>query len=548
MPIFFHLESHLWIAYLFFVNGFLINSLVANRSNAFRDISSSFESSLVAAFATSLCLNTLLLYCATLFEIRWEQLGYVFLILSIIILGFMLYDWLSKKWLKTYEFGFARCIFYSIVFTVLFFNGGLVEQVSDAWWHMSLANKMGYESLFDLPYGHLDGVYSRSYPPLWHANLALVSLLSSEPLVVIWNSFTAWGAVLKVMAFYLMGFALTKNRAAALIGCILFFFLPGLGPSYMRVSAWPSHVAYVFLFAGFALTFRLLDRLALYEFDAQQSTLKCVFSIMKEEAPVWVSLGLILGLIYFTHRLELLWLGLGMFVYLWAIIVFRVFSTARKIEKLESALLVAFCIGNLMLVFLCLGLLIEHWSRVLNSIDLLLAYSVPVVVLLCGLFVVTFKDLLISKWLIVLIAVVLLSSISLRHLISLFFPELALPMQVYREHPLVDTGFFGGELFVPSWHLQLRAGLLYSGVVAIPLSLLHAYLKPSRASLFLAGSASVAFLFCVSPYLFQWLRDIMDYHSSWRVAILIFTPLVLSNILVSLTDKSSSLAGSNVEK
>ena len=117
--------------------------------------------------------------------------------------------------------------------------------------------------------------------------------------------------------------------------------------------------------------------------------------------------------------------------------------------------------------------------------DLSMAYLLPVMALLVfaylqlkGCRYVNLFRQDIAVVLLVMLSVVVLLSVDVRHLLSLFDQELAYPKAKYHQLPLVTQGWLGGDLNLPGWHLQLRSGLLYSGVVAIPLSLLLAILNP----------------------------------------------------------------------
>jgi hypothetical protein len=134
----------------------------------------------------------------------------------------------------------------------------------------------------------------------------------------------------------------------------------------------------------------------------------------------------------------------------------------------------------------------------------------------------------------VTLVIILLLSIDMRQLLSLFSPELAYPKAQYGEFPVKAAGFFGSAMSLPGWHLQLRGGLLYSGVVAILLTPLMLFVRLDRATIFLASNAIFAFLICLSPYLFDWMQDILNYNSVFRVGVLIFHPLILALLLHQL--------------
>jgi len=533
IPIYFHAKSHFWIAYLFFFNGLLLSYCFANWSGSYRKALESFEARVITGFALSLGLNAALLLLADRLDVSWLQLRYV--LFSITFIGVLLSALLYrvKRQPLLGEFSFVRLIFYFFVFIVMFYNGGLIEQISDAWWHMSLSNKIAHERSFFLSGAHLDGVSSRYYPQLWHGNLALAGLLGNERLPILWNSFTAWGAVLKVMAFYLFAYGLSKDKVIALLACVLFFLLPGLGVSYMRVSAWPSHVAYVILFITFYLSFLILDDLPKSQLDSVRGLPSVLKALLGQQLARLSLLALFLIQLYFIHQLEVLLYFLAMFAYVFAVNVNALFRPPFELENGGPVIRLFWYLAVIITVGFTVKLIVdENWAA--NKLDLLVAYLLPVVLLGLALCVIHFNAKKLTLSCAMVGALLVLLSVDYTHLASLFFPEMALPMQQFRERPVISQGYFGGQLYVPGWHLQLRQGLLYAGVVAVPLSAALAYFRPSRLTLFLAANAMLVWTFCVSPYLFQWLRDITSYHSSWRVAMLIFTPLIFSTAIVLL--------------
>lgn len=535
MPIFFNLESHIWIAYLLFFNGFLLSCCLSNWSVGYRQLVSNLEAQVLAAFSISLALNGMVLLGADVLSVPWQSLLPAFLsitLLSLIATGYIYFVRFPVK-LRVNRAVWSRGLLYLLAFIILFYNGGLIEQISDAWWHMSLANEMVYSSSFMLERGHLDGVSQRYYPPLWHGNLALLRALSDEHLPVIWNSFTAWGAVLKLMGVYLFTRALGGSNALAVLSMGMFFLLPGLGISYMRVSAWPSHVAYALWFALFYVVFTILRTVI-----AQPSAniLDEIKSVLIRQFPAVAAAIVLLVQIGLTHQLELVWFFIAMLGFAFVHTFYQRREFAVQAGSQSVLLLWIFQLSVAMIVCYTFILFGEKAVTRGISIDKALAYIVPVVVLtLCSLsLIVKRKPVCISM--LVAAAVVFVFTIDFKHLFSLFVPEMALPSQGYRQLPLLAEGFFDGVLFIPGWHLQLREGLLYAGVLAIPIAVMVAYFRPSIMNLFLAVNAVLAFAFCVSPYFYQWLTDVLHYHSAWRVAILVFTPLVFAQSILLLCD------------
>ncbi|RBP51502.1 DUF6541 family protein [Arenicella xantha] len=526
MPIFYHLQAHIWIFYLFFVNGFLLTLIFAGSNQEILRLTRTFEAKVIASFALSLGVNGVVLAVFDLLDLSWE---YVILLLSIISVLLALYIW-KRNLLSNYVFrvGGIQAVIYILVGLVIFYNGALIEQISDAWWHMSLANKMALASSYTLEQGHLNSVSTRWYPPLWHANLALATKLSGEGLPVLWNAATVWLAVLKLMAYYLFALGLTSKKRIAVLSVFLFVLIPGMGVSYLRVSAWPSHVAYIFMFSLLFIIFELFNS---FQRPDTGNVFKQVVSLLLNHATSIVVIILLATLIIFSHQLELLWVALSIVFYALATEIRQTLCSVDR--ELESEVLRLICRATMVCV-----VLIGFWLMYANSsswrenTDVLFAY-LGVMIIAVLIFLVSFSRFQkVNLFMLSASLVAVVFSIDYTHVYSLFDATASLPKRHYAELPLLSVGWFGGHLVVPGWHLQLRSAMLYSGVVALPLSCFLAYRLRNRAALFLAGNAVFAVLFCVSPYLYQWFYDATDYHSPWRISILIFTPIIFSLAII----------------
>lgn len=536
LPIFFHLESHLWIAYLFFANGFLLQLFLRSVFSEYRTLTASLEAQLLGAFFISISLNALLILALDIIGGNFSALLPVLLLFSVglllcLILARAKYD-IAKS--LTCEWSGWRVCIYAITFILLFYNGGLIEQITDAWWHMSLASKIALASSFDTELGHLTASATRDYPHLWHGNLALAHSVSGISLPVLWNSFTAWGAVIKLMAFYLFSFGLTRDKSIATIAVLLFLLLPGIGNSYLRVSAWPSHISYAAWFTTFFVACDLFQTKSKTAVANMRDWFSLVSATLMQKATAIAAIACLATVIFFTHRVELLWLAIAWFAY-WITCSIRVFLLGnRRTMELHGGRFSAISYRVVLLALLgySLWFFVNKLSAGLK-IDHALAYGFPVLVLLVLVSIEFLKQRArsLNCLLLIMCASLILISINYTHLYSLFVPEFALPQGFTHERPVIAVGLFGTNLVLPGWHLQLREGLLYSGILSLPLSALLLFIQPSRAALFVFSCGLVALLFCVSPYLYQWLQDILSYHSPWRIAILVFHPLLFAQLM-----------------
>ena len=541
MPIFFNLDAHIWIAYALFVNGILALLIGASYAPRLKSSLDSPELLIVLSFFVSVILNALMFGALSNLDPSLESVSIAYALLTLILIIWAvvcLRGWPRPRigYLDILSLGTARLILYSCVFLILFVNGALIEQISDGWWHLSMANALVWQPNIEDLSTHLTGQSARDYPSLWHVNLATIRLLSQQDIVILFNAITPWAGVVKVMAFYLFAWTLTKDRLVATLSAVLFVCLPGLGASYMRVSAWPSHIAYTAFLMSFYFLFRALE---VGSSTVVKSTKPLAYfvSLIRLARIELLWLVLLLMTIWFTHKVELVWFVIAIGSY------FTVLLISTRATEIEASwtpalhwLVQAFVV--IVLIFSCYLL----WSKLpLNALstDERLMLIVPIVyfAILCGWTSVGLRYNVSAKLkftLILLIVTSLLLSIDWRHFGSAFWHEWAYPIRSGREWPLIAKGLFGGQLLVPGWHLQLRDGLVPLGLAAVPLAWGLHYFNASRATLFLGVTSSIALLVCVSPYWHTWLREAMNYHSVWRVTLLVFHPVLFALLLITL--------------
>jgi len=530
MPIFFHFNAHLWIGLALFINGFTLHLLCHSASKQYRSLVAPLEAQVIMSFAFSLAINGLTLLALDLAGLAFSNAKYVLLAVAGGSLSIAVSRGVFSSW--TVDVNYIGLSLYAVMFIVLFYNGGMIDQISDAWWHMSLANKIGWANSFTLDYGHLTGAPTRYYPQLWHANLALLRELSGQNIPSLWNAFTAWGGVLKLMAYYLLGCALFKNKMIGVLGALFFALLPGIGNSYMRVSAWPSHLSYIVWFFAIYFVFSFLDK------SKYVLTLKDYAKLCLEQWVAIALMALLITLSFFLHQLEVLIFIIAVFLYLVGLSLYRVFSSQSfegLLDARQPALTYLYRTGLIGLFFMATYLLVTS-SKVDQNVDYLIVIVLPVVVFVTLLIVDILPDSKrsLARWLSLAAFVLLLATIDYKHLGSLFVYEWSLPKGISGERPVLATGYFGGILGVAGWDLQLRNGLLWSGIVGGLLSMFMCYRKPSKAWIFISICSGVVWLVCSSPYIYQWLTDALNYHSIWRIAILSFHPLVLAAFFFNL--------------
>ncbi|MBM9602694.1 hypothetical protein [Desulfopila inferna] len=500
-----------------------------------------FEANIVACFFLSLAINGLCLAILFQFDLRIDYVKFVIPLLtfSLVFLCILSGAWKNIK-LKAILtlWGLVRIGTYGFVFLILCYNGGLIELIADSWYHLSLANKISEFSTFSVD-GHLNGVTEKNYPRLWHGNLALLHNLSGSSFPMLWNSVTAWIGVFKVMAFYLFTFGLSKSEKVAAISIVLFVLLPGMGDSYLRVSAWPSHISYTAWFVLFFLTFQLFDRLS-NSYGTEKKEIfqgSFVCKLVRQHKVHLITFVFVFCIVGLSHLAEIVWYTCGLLFYAIALIFCDTFMKG-KIEFQEPAF--QFLRIYMICIFLAILLItVMNYSPLVlegktnMGVYLLIALVVSITAALLGSVYTPWKKaelfgVKVPKILLFIFVVMVLMSVDVRQVISLFIPHIGYKKSVINEAPLILSGLLEGWGKLPSWHMQLRPGLLYVGVTAIALSIPLAFFKPGRSSCFLLGNSVIPFIILVSPYFYTWFSDMLQYHSAWRVSLLIFHPIILA--------------------
>ena len=530
--------THLTILYVLFIPGALLALVSMRFIREAQNVIDGYDLLVVFSLLFSIVLNGAIGFILTYFNINYEH---YFLVIGLIdsLLIFTLFYKNTKvgriRITSNWE-SMVLYVFASVFFIIMLYNGGLLDILADSWWHMSYANRISESSSYILDRIHLTGEMKTgiAYAPLWHLQLAFIKHVSGEELPYIWHSLAPWIVMVTLFSYYRLASILVKNRWTPLISVLLFTLLLGGINSYFRVSPWPGNVSYVFWYLLIFLTFRYID--------------------LQPDQKITVSI---------VDRLYYLISGIARNKYLVFIVLLSVFVIAG----LHTAQLIWYLIG-----FSGYYLLIRQADKntFISQYEMHKDYSVltPIIVVLIFVFLFVefyltdnlsikaiFKDpknyvsipiMLGSIWLIskllnqtiqsnrfltgmlaVFVMFSLYAVIDWGHLSALFFPSME-AHGTSRHIPRVYEIIPGVSLSLPSWSHQLRWGLLYSGVLAVPVSIYLAVMRRDRGSYFLASGAILGFLGVSSPYYFTALIQLIPYNSMYRIHLIIFTPIIFS--------------------
>ena len=121
-PIFYHLESHLWISYLFFINGFILSCYFSCISSVFKELVSLFEAKVLVSFFISISFNGCLLLLLNMIGRDFSNMLWILPCSTLLFVSLLIVHW-SKALIfikQSFEFSFLRVCFYTLVFLILF--------------------------------------------------------------------------------------------------------------------------------------------------------------------------------------------------------------------------------------------------------------------------------------------------------------------------------------------------------------------------------------------------------------------------------------------
>ena len=530
--------THLTILYVLFLPGALLVLVSMRFIREAQSLINGYDLLIIFSLLFSIAVNGAIGFIFTKFNISYEHYIFVIGLIDLLLIVVLFYKNTKVRQIRIISNTESKALylFTSVFFIIMIYNGGLLDILADSWWHMSYANRIFESSSYILDRIHLTGEPKSgiAYAPLWHLQLAFIKHVSGEELPYIWHSLAPWIVMVTLFSYYRLASVLVKNRWSPLVSVILFTLLLGGINSYFRVSPWPGNVSYVFWYLLIFLTFRYIDKQ-----PDQKNTVSAVDRLHSLVSGVvsnkYLILMVLLSLIVIAgvHTAQLIWyliafLGYYMFI---RHADNNPFISQYEIHKDYSVLTPV--IGMLIIVLLFVELyLTGNLSIKAIFKDPKNYISIPIMFvsiwLISRLLNQTTQN--INIWY-SLLAIFTVSSlyfvIDWGHLHALFDPS----MEAHGTLPHIARKFEyiqGISLSLPSWSHQIRWGLLYSGVLAIPVSIYLAVMRRDRGSYFLASGAIIGFLGVSSPYYYAALIQLISYNSMYRIHLMIFTPIIFS--------------------
>ena len=424
---------------------------------------------------------------------------------------------------------FFPCLF---LFLILYINGGLLVIHSDAWWHMSFANKLSFSNQIYLDQHHLSGLEIGSlknyfsYLPGWHLILALLQQSSGQPLTSIWHNIASFLIVITFISYFLFAKSLSKNNSIALMAAILLSLLFGGLNSYFRVSPWPGNVSYAIWYFLYYLTFSLFS-----EFENQQRSGFFNFLTFAYQANRSNFL-LIIACVYLIltiHASEMLWFAVSFVFYF---LISSYIRTPSKDVGNDLTIITAPVLS--LLASAC----ILFFSNKLGDMNLDLGLVLLQLIIFSTLGLILNFSNINSTWqkIVLFCCAILLFSLNvdITQISYLFVPPSELLSTSGFHYPYEVNGKFGYKLLLPQWEHQLREGVIFAGLISLFAATYLFYHDQNRMNTFLFANVFMSYIVLVSPYLFTFINQFTPHTSTYRVNLLIFHPIILSCLFYKL--------------
>ncbi len=522
-----------FLSNFYFILHLIIPGLITSLSLSFKH--NSFLLHIISSFLLSILLIHLFSFVIVALKLDLSTNLYFLISYSLFLLLFKRHKIIKN--FKSLDFVGCKhivilCLFFVVVMA---YNGGLLVIFSDAWWHMSYANKISITNQIFLDRHHLSGIEIVNidsylgYLPGWHLVLAILLKSSGLDLVIIWHYLAGFLIPLSLISYFLFAKSLTNNKNIALLSVILFCLLFGGLNSYFRISPWPGNVSYLIWYFLYYLAFSMLTD---YQ-NSEHVNKPHFFSFIKhayQQNTFLLFLALVSCYLILTiHASEVFWFAISfVFYYLMSCCLnpdSKSVTYDNKILALPVLLLIAislilffndkfktinwdlFTAGIMVPALLCLCLIVNHFKR---SAKISLASSLVILAMFASF------------------------NLDTNQIVTLFNPVTELLSEYGYFHPYKVKGVFGNDLLLPQWEHQLREGILFAGLVSVIASFYLALTYPNRATVFLLGCCFFSFLTLVSPYLFTFLNQFTPYTSTYRVHLLIFHPLVIAYLFYQL--------------
>ena len=459
------------------------------------------------SFSTSLALG-LLIPPGLLAVLSWWNLAFHGTLVALICLDlFLLYKFIrsvNDNHLAIHATAIILVVFTLVVFTLSYFNGPFIEHLPDSWWHMKNISWMINNNTLLLPTaihgepGTIDTLIS--YVGIDYASYRLQALLTwvvGCSVLESWISTSMVVSTILGLSIFLLFYSLRRDNLTLVISLLFWLVLFGGMNTGLRLGGWPAGMGYVFLNLGLLASYRLFRTprsreawilLSLSAFGAAMFHLAELFLLSIAFASLLITRA------FFNNsslsRSVIVFLGYSVLIIIAYIVVSnQPFATTPIIFSLALLL----CTGWI------LGILYFRINR-------------KTFIFLSILFVCT----------------VLLIVVDLDHLIALFTPDIVQTAGYYSDYiPQSKLSWNRQYLVISKWAHQLRASILWSGIISLFLAIWLFLNGNQRLNQWFLVLMFVPWIILTSPAVFTLLSSFVPMYGVYRVQYLMPTAAVL---------------------
>lgn len=410
---------------------------------------------------------------------------------------------------KVFKFGCARgyayvyLIFVSFVGIISWLNGPYIEHLSDAWWHMRSVSWLVNNESLTIPFsvaslGFLEHTLSTLGADYSSYRLqAVLSVVADRSILDSWVTSSVVTSILLGVSIIVLFSSLNLSYLALCLSLIIWLLVLGGMNTGLRLTGWPAGMGYVYLNLGLVACYQLYCDV--------------------RSAKSWYLFFICLLGTFFFHYAELFLLVVA-------------FSSTLLVKFLFHRLSIAKSLGMLALTSGCLLLAFTYAPNTNQAI--LPAYSGTFLILCsawCVSILIQHTNLTVASTIsFVIVATVSYLIIDWQHLSALFHPEANNNQTYYSGYiPHYKMSWTDEYLIISKWEHQLRASILWSGVIGLFLSLWMFLEKRDLLSQWLLTLMLVPWLVLVSPSAFTTLSSVVPIYGTYRVQFLMPVAVVL---------------------
>lgn len=542
------IKVYLYGIFFLFVPGWLAKRIFRDCFLGAHDRPLRWSDELVSSFLLSMVLTGSISALFSITGVGLHQVKFFYLILGALGAWLVFHRRLKTDVSEKVDQSSSRAelpilVVVGIVFITMVFQGGLLDFLTDAWWHLAYIDQMVRDKSLFISQHPMSGGPAPSilYPPLWHLQVALISEAMEVSPPVVWHFIAALSVAMLLLAFSSLVLELTNSRTIALIAVILHIFLVGGLISYFRVASWPGNISYVALYFFLALTFRMANYLPQVE-QLKTRSARIAAGFSETFFLLAVTSLAIVGL----HGVAAALLVLAVFAYLLSTLFFYPLKESPTLIHAERRVCsIILAVATFAGLLLAITVFRDRYIFLLGSPPAyapFMSLIIPIGFLgYLGCYPLIrcawgqkhkqlFKSVYFS-----LLALIVYFLVDFKHLVELFVPA---PEPIGRHVPRDFQDSLGNWLFLPFWEHQLRGGLLFSGIVSLVLGLILVFFEKNRATVFIFAMSSLVSLVLLSPYFFTLVAFLIPLPSVYRVSLLNFSPLVLAVALNLLLPSS----------